>query len=66
MALLDSAIIHTILWDPGYFDFSEHKSEAWQTCELNTIAGRRDFKFREGRATMVLLRGATLMCENAI
>ena len=48
MALLDNATTYMILWDLGYFDFSRHKSEALQTCDLNTIARRRDFKFCEG------------------
>ena len=33
---------------------------------MQTIAEGRDFKFREGRATIVLLGGATLLITNAM
>ena len=33
---------------------------------MQTIAGGRDFKFREGRATIVLPGGATLLIANAM
>ena len=35
-------------------------------CQIHTIAGRRDFKFREGRITIVLPRGATLLIDRAM
>jgi hypothetical protein len=66
MALLDSATTHTILRDPLFFSFSGNNTEAWQVCKMLTIAGRRDFKFREGQAKIVLPGGATLLIERAI
>ena len=33
---------------------------------MQTIAGGRDFKFREGRTTIVLPGGATLLIGNAM
>ena len=82
IALLDSGTTHTILQDPSYFDFSSHAAEislshdadkaprpdsgGWQTCELNTVAGKRTMRFREGRARVRLPGGATLTCENAM
>jgi hypothetical protein len=66
VALLDSATTHTILRDPKYFVFSGQESEAWQTCEMITVAGRRNFVFHEGRATVVLSRGTTLMFPKAM
>jgi hypothetical protein len=66
MALLDSATTHTILRDPLYFSFSGTQTEAWQSCELLTVAGRRNFQFREGRASIVLPGGTTLRIEHAM
>jgi hypothetical protein len=66
MALLDSATTHTILRDPLSFSFTGNNTEAWQVCKMLTIAGRRDFKFREGRAKIVLPGGATLWIERAM
>jgi hypothetical protein len=60
VTLLDSATTHTILRDPKYFDFSGQESEAWQTCDMITVAGRRNFVFHEGPTTVVLSRGTTL------
>ena len=58
-ALLDSATTHSILRDPYYFQF-EHSEFPWQTCELTTIVEKRNLKFKEGRATL-LLPGGTLI-----
>jgi hypothetical protein len=66
VALLDSATTHTILRDPKYFDFSRQESEAWQTCDMITVAGKRNFVFREGPATVVLSGGTTLGFPNAM
>ena len=66
IVLLDSGSTHTILRDPKYFDFSRHDSEAWQTYELSTVAGRWTFRFREGRARVTVLGGTTLICDHAM
>ncbi|KAG0587687.1 hypothetical protein KC19_2G183600 [Ceratodon purpureus] len=80
MALLDSGSTHTILRDPRYFDFSRQESEtwrhgptasrrdseAWRTCELSTVAGKRKMTFREGRAKVKLPGGATLIYSHAM
>ena len=66
LALLDSATTHTILRDALYFSFTGSDTDAWQVCQMQTIAGGRDFKFREGRATIVLPGGATLLIANAM
>ena len=66
LALLDSATTHTILRDSLYFSFAGSDTDAWQVCQMQTIAGGRDFKFREGRATIVLPGGATLLIANAM
>ena len=66
LALLNSATTHTILWDSLYFSFTGSDTDIWQVCQMQTIAGGRDFKFREGRATIVLPGGATLLIANAI
>jgi hypothetical protein len=66
VALLDSATTHTILRDPKYFVFSGQESEAWQTCEMITVTGRRNFVFHEGPATVVLSRGTTLVFPKAM
>ena len=65
IALLDSASTHTILQDPAFFEFKT-RNEPWQSCDLVTIAGKRNFKFREGRATIRLPGGAPLICETAM
>ena len=66
LALLDSATTHTILRDSLNFSFAGSDTDAWQVCQMQTIAGGRDFKFREGRATIVLPGGATLLIANAM
>ena len=48
IVLLDCGSTHTLFWDPKYFKFSRHDSEAWRTCELSIVAGRRTFRFHEG------------------
>ena len=66
LALLDSATTYTILRDSLYFSFAGSDTDAWQVCQMQTIAGGRDFKFRKGRATIVLPGGATLLIANAM
>jgi transposase InsO family protein len=66
LALLDSATTHTILRDPLYFSHTGCDTEAWQTSKVFTIAGSRNIKFREGRATIVLFGGTTLTIDNAM
>ena len=66
LALLDSATTHTILRDSLYFSFTDSDTDAWQVCQMQTIAGRRDFEFREGWTTIVLPGGATLLIANAM
>lgn len=65
VALLDSASTHTILRDSKYFDFLGCAA-TWQSCDLVTIAGSRNFKFREGQATIVLPAGFPLRCRKAM
>ena len=65
IALLDSASTHTILQDHALFEFKT-KNEPWQVCDLVTIAGKRSFRFREGRAHLVLPGGAPLTCDRAM
>ena len=64
-ALLDSASTHSIFRDPQYFE-SDCMRGPWQECNILTIAGSRTFKFREGRATIVLPGGFPLRCERAM
>ena len=64
--MLDCATTHTILRDPKYFTFSSHKADAWQDCDVTTIAWRRNFKFREGQTTIVLPGGTPLRCTNTM
>lgn len=64
-ALLDSASTHTILTNPKFFHF-EGNDDAWQHCTLITMAGSRNIKFREGRATVILPGGFPLNCERAM
>ena len=66
LALLDSATTHTILRDFLYFSFTGSDADAWEVCQMQTIAGGRDFKFCEGQATIVLPGGATLLIANAM
>ena len=66
VALLNSATTHTILRDPLLFNFFKNHTDAWQTCQMHTIAGRRDFKFREGWANIILHVGTTFMVEKAM
>jgi peptide/histidine transporter 3/4 len=65
IALLDSASTHTVLQDQTHFEFKT-QNEPWQTCDIVTIAGKRNFKFREGRAVVILPGGAPLICERAM
>jgi hypothetical protein len=57
IALLDIASTHTVLQDQTHFEFKT-QNEPWQTCDIVTIAGKRNFKFREGRAVVILPGGA--------
>ena len=65
IALLDSASIHTVLQDHAYFEFKT-QNEPWQTCDLVTVAGKRNFRFREGRAVVILPGRAPLIYERAM
>ena len=65
IALLDSASTHTVLQDQAHFEFKT-QNEPWQTCDIVTIAGKQNFKFREGRAVVILPGGAPLICERAM
>ena len=65
VALLDSASTHTILTNPEFFHFTENE-KSWQHCKLITMAGSRNMRFREGRATVVLPGGFPLTCANAM
>ena len=47
VAMLESVTTHTILQDPKYFTFCSHEVDAWQECDVITIADRRNFKFCE-------------------
>lgn len=62
--LHDSAFTHTILQDQLFFEF-QRKNEPWQSCEIITIAWKQNFKFLEGRATIVL-PGATPLSVNEL
>ena len=66
LALLDSATTDIVLRDSLYFSFAGSNTDAWQVCQMQTIAGGRDFKFHKGRATIVLPGGATLLIANAM
>ena len=66
VALLDSATTHTILIDPLFFSFTGNNTKASQVCQMQTIVGRRDFKFREDRATIVLSGSAPLLIDRAM
>ena len=66
VALLNSATIHTILRNLLFFSFTGNNTEAWQVCQLHTIARRWDFKFHEGRKTIVLPGDATLLIDRAM
>ena len=46
IALLDSATTHTILRSPEYFKFEGHRA-TWHTSDIVTIAGRRNFRYKE-------------------
>ena len=63
--LLDSATIHSILKHPDYFQF-EHSDFPWQSCELTTIAGKRNLKFKEGWAKLLLPRGTSITLARAM
>ena len=64
-ALLDSATTHSILRHPDYFQF-KHSDFPWQTCELTTIAGKRNLKFKEGRTKLLLPRGTSITLAQAM
>ena len=64
-ALLDNATTHSILRKSKYFDF-EDCNPTWQICELTTIVGKKNFKFREGRAKLLVPRGTPLILEKAM
>ena len=64
-ALLDSASTHIILTNPTFFHFRGNE-EPWQHCTITTMAGSRNIRFREGRATVLLPGGFPLNCERAI
>ena len=66
VALLDSATTHMILRNLLFFSFIGNNIEAWQVCQVHTIAGRRDFKFHKGQATIVLPGGTTLLIDRAM
>ena len=65
VALLDSGSTHTILTSPEFFQFPENMT-SWQHCKIITMAGSRNIRFREGRATVILPGGFPLICENAM
>ena len=64
-ALLDSATTHNILRHPDYFQF-ESSDSTWQTCELTTIAGKKNLKFKEGRAKLLLPRSTSIILARAM
>ena len=64
-AFLDSASTHTILINPTFFHFRGNE-EPWQHYTINTMAGSRNIRFREGRATVLLPGGFPLNCERAM
>lgn len=64
-ALLDSASTHTILRDPIFFESSVMR-DTWLNCDLVTITGSRNLRFREGRARVVLPGGFPLSIERAM
>ena len=64
-ALLESVSTHTILTNPKFFHFRGNEGP-WQHCTITTMAGSRNIRFREGRATMLLSRGFPLNCERAM
>jgi hypothetical protein len=64
-ALLDSASTHTILRSLEFFN-TVGALGPWLESELLTIAGSRNFRFREGRATVILPGGFPLKCEMAM
>ena len=65
IALLNNASTYTVLQDHAYFEFKT-QNEPWQTCDLVIIAGKRNFKFCEGRAGVILPGGAPFICERAM
>ena len=65
IALLDSAIIHTILRSPEYFKFEGYRA-TWHTSDIVTIAGRRNLCYREGQARVLLPGGTPILCERAM
>ena len=65
IALLDSATTHTILRSPEYFKFEGHRA-TWHTSDIVTIAGRRNFHYREGQARVLLPGGTPVLCERAM
>ena len=65
IALLDSATTHTILRSPEYFKFEGHRA-TWHMSDIVTIAGRRNFCYKEGQARVLLLGGTPILCERAM
>ena len=65
IALLDSATTHTILRSPKYFKFEGHRA-TWHTSDIVTIAGRRNFRYKEGQARVLLPGGIPILCERAM
>ena len=65
LALIDSATTHSIFNNSKYFKFSS-PVESWQECNLVTITGSQDFKYREGPATFTLSDGTEITCANAM
>ena len=66
VALLNSATTYTIVRDPLFFSFTENNTKAWQVSQMHTIARRWDLKFRQGRTTIVLPGGTTLLIDGAM
>lgn len=64
-ALLDNASTHIILRNHDFFDFNPANT-TWHTCDIITIAGKRNLKFWEGRATIILPRGFPLHCKSVM
>ena len=50
---------------PTFFHFQDNE-KTWQHCTIVTMAGSRNIRFREGRATVVLTGGFPLNCEKAM
>ena len=57
IVLLDNASTHTVLQDQTHFEFKT-RNEPWQTYDLITVTGKRNFKFNKGRAIVILAWGS--------